>query len=321
MAPPRGDRVRREVGRAAEPHVHGADVVRRGTLAHQLVVVDHRARPGDDLRHRVRQVRGITAAVALDNPHLRVLADDEQHARMGHHRLAAGGRRRDEEQLDRLLDHGVGRHAHHGAVMKERGVERRERLVLDGGGRGQVRLDRRPGLARVRREHIREAEHLDAVRQRSDIRRRCDATAVDEGQAGPDARQGVRRGIGLGRLALGRRGKRESGAGDRRDVGEPPRLEPRGRYPERGEALDGAAAQVDDRIRRGRGTAHRLEGVRIGFRRSERRHRHPATPRPARQRPRSSRSPSPRAPAPDPCRPTLRCGRPKGHAPRRARCS
>ena len=130
---PEGDRVGREVGGPSKPDVHRADVVTGEALAHQLVVIDHGARPGYDLGHRVRQVRGIAPAVALDDPHLRVLADDEQHARMGHHRLAAGGRRRDEQQLDRLLDHGVGGHAHDRAVVEQRGVERRERLVLDAG--------------------------------------------------------------------------------------------------------------------------------------------------------------------------------------------
>ena len=296
--------MRREVGGPAEPDVHRADVVTGGALAHQLVVVDHRARPGDDLRNRVRQVHGIPAAVALDDPHLRVLADDEQHARMGHHRLAARRRGRDEQQLDRLLDHGAGGHAHDRAVVEQRGVERRERLVLDAGAGGQVRLDRRPGLVRFRGEHVRQAQHLDAGRQRGHVRGERHVAAVDEQQSGPDARQGVRRGIGLGRLALGRRGEGEGGARDRRDVGEPPRLQAGGRDTERGEALEGAAPQVDDRAGRGRRAADRLERIGVRFGRCECRHRHPATPRPARRRPRSSRSPSPRAPAPDPCPPT-----------------
>ena len=294
--------MRREVGRAAEPYVHRPDVVTGRALTYQLVVVDHRARPGDDLRHRVRQVWGVAAAVALHDPRLRVLADDEQHARVGHHRLAAGRRRRDEEQLDGLLDHGVRRHPHDRAVVEERCVERRERLVLDAGAGSQMRLHCRPGLVRVAGKNFSQTQHLHARRQRGNVRSRRHMAAVDEQQSGPDA-QRVRRGIGLGGLALGRRGQSERGIGDRRDVGEAPRLQARGRETERGEALEGAAAQVDDRVRRGRGTAHRLEGVGAGFCRSERRHRHPATPRPAR-RPRSSRSPSPRAPAPAPCRPT-----------------
>ena len=283
--------------------MHRADVVPGGALAHQLVVVDHGARPGDDLRDRVRQVRGITAAIALHDPHLRVLPNEKQHARMGHHRFAVRGWRRDEQQLDRLLDHGVGRHPHDGSVVEERGIERRERLVLDAGAGGQSRLDGRAGFVSVRGQHVRQAQHFHAVRQRGDVRGRRHVAAVDEEQSGPDAER-VRRGIGLGGLAFGRRGQSERGIGDRRDVGEAPRLQARGRDTERGEALEGAAPQIDDRVRCGRRAAHRLEGVGAGFGGGECRHRHPATRRPARRRLRSSRSPSPRAPAPGPCRPT-----------------
>ena len=135
--------------------------------------------------------------------------------------------------MDRPRDFDVARDAYDGAVLRERGVERGERVRLMARHRAQSVGD----VARSPRG--REVAHLDAGGQLLEVRQLGREAAVHERDRVPVAGAEIeRREVVTAHVARSRREQREFLVGDRRDARVVPVLVLRRREAERGEAVE-----------------------------------------------------------------------------------
>jgi hypothetical protein len=122
-------------------NVHARDVERRFAFVLHLVMVDHRALARDHFRHGIHEVRLTRGAdVVLDDARLAAVARNDERPGVHEHR-ACRFPRRDEHNLERLLEDDAVRDVHEGAVRRERGVERDERAVAELRQLPEVALD------------------------------------------------------------------------------------------------------------------------------------------------------------------------------------
>ena len=114
-----------------------ADVKRRFALALNLVVVDVRAFADDDFGDGVGEIFAVAQGdVALYEHPARMAAGDDEVPGM-RHRISV----RHEQQMDRLVDHGVGVQLDEGAIGDERSIERRESVLIEFRDASEVALD------------------------------------------------------------------------------------------------------------------------------------------------------------------------------------
>ena len=223
------------------------DVVRRGALPLDAIVVHARAVTHDQLGRRVRQVHALRlkSRVRLDDRRARVPLDDDQRARMRRGSLAR--RAGDMHDLQRLGDHHAGGDVDERPVVGKRGVQRREAVGLVARDLAQV-LPHRRRPAGDRRRQTADANLRGQGAQRRERRR----------EPPVDAHQRVARRPGLDQERLQRRrtdDRRRAPDGetrlhDRRDAGKPPRFLVRCRETLAREPTDGRLAPLAQPARR-----------------------------------------------------------------------